>query len=113
MFARIKRNAPLLRALYHATPQKRKDILSHCSPDFLKALCEIALNILKGNIKLSPSQYRSLKKQKKVIRLLADKKSGLKRKRLALKSQGGGFILPILTALAPIIGDLVAGIVRR
>ena len=67
----------------------------------------------KGNIKLFPSQYRRLKKQKKVIRLLAYKRSGLKRKQLALKNQGGGFILPILTALATIIGDLVAGIVRR
>ena len=113
MSARIRRNAPLFRALYHATPQKRKDILNHCSPDFLQALCEIALNILKGNIKLTPSQYQKLNKQKKVLRLLADKRSGLKRKQLALKSQGGGFILPILTALAPIIGDLLGGIIRR
>lgn len=103
----------MLRALYQATPQKRKDILAHCSPDFLKTLCEIALNILKGNIKLTPSQHRKLKKQRKIIRLLADKRTGLKRKQLALKSQGGGFILPLLAALTPLIGNLVGGILSR
>lgn len=113
MSARIKRNVPLLRALYHATPQKRKDILGHCSPDFLKTLCEIALNILKGNIKLSPSQHRKLNKQKKIIRLLADKRAGLKRKQTALRNQRGGFILPILAALAPLIGNLVGGIINK
>lgn len=113
MSARIKRNAPLLKALYHATPQKRKDILAHCSPDFLQALCEISLNILKGNIKLSPSQHQKLKKQKKIVRLLADKRVGIKRKRTALKSQKGGFILPILGALAPLLGELLVGIARK
>lgn len=113
MSARIKRNAPLFRALYHATPQKRKDILAHCSPDFLKALCEIALNILKGNVKISPSQHKKLQRQKKIIRLLADKRTGLKRKQLALKNQTGGFILPLLSVVAPLIGELVGGLIRR
>lgn len=48
------------------------------SPDFLQALCEIALNHLKGNIPFSASQYQ--KCQKKIIRLLADKKTSLNHK---------------------------------
>lgn len=31
----------------HATPQKRKDILTHGSPDLVHALCDMALNLLK------------------------------------------------------------------
>jgi len=62
MSVRLKRNASLLSALYHATPKKRKDILIHSSPDF-KGL-KIALNLLKGNIPLSPSQFKKLKRQK-------------------------------------------------
>ena len=64
MSQHIKRNAILLQALYRASPQKCKDI-AHSSPDFLQALCEIALNLLKGNIPLSTSQYKKLQRQKK------------------------------------------------
>ena len=113
MSARIKRNAPLLTALYHATPKKRKDILSHGSPDFIQTLCEIALNLLKGNIPLSPSQLKKLKRQKKAIRLLANKNVSLTSKRQTLKKQSGGFILPLLAAVVPMIGSLLGGIARR
>lgn len=113
MSQRIKRNAVLLKALYHATPQKRKDIIAHCSPDFLQALCEIALNLLKGNIPLSTSQYKKLKRQKKIIRLLADHKTSLKRKHQVLKKQTGGFIFPLLSAAVPLIGNLLGGLIRK
>lgn len=113
MSARLKRNAPLLKALYHATPQKRRDILAYCSSDFIQALCEIALNVLKGNVPLSTAQYNKLKRQKKVIRLLADKRAGLKRKHQTLMKQSGGFLLPLLSTVVPIIGDLIGGLVRR
>lgn len=113
MSLRIKRNAVLLKALYDASPQKRKDIIAHCSPDFLQALCEIALNLLKGNIPLSNCQYAKLKRQKKIIRLLADKKTSLKRKHRALKKQTGGFILPLLSAAVPLLGNLLGGILQK
>lgn len=113
MSARLKRNASLLSALYHATPKKRKDILIHGSPDFIQALCEIALNLLKGNIPLSPSQFKKLKRQKTIIKLLSDKKTTLKRKHQVLKKQTGGFLLPLLAAAIPMIGELIGGLVRR
>lgn len=75
----------MLQALYHATPKKRKDILIHSSQDFIQTLCEISLYLLKGNITLSPSQFKKLKRQKKIIRLLANQKTSLKRKHQALK----------------------------
>lgn len=112
MSARLKRNAHLLRALSASTPQKRKDILTHCSPDFLQTICEIALNVLKGNIRLPASLYKTLKKHKNKIRQLADRKLGLKFKRKLLLTQRGGF-LPLLAGLIPMIGDLISGLVKR
>lgn len=109
MSARIKRNALLLKALYCASPKKRKDILLRSSLDFIQALCEIALNLLKGNIPSSPSQFKKLKMQKKIIRLLADKKTNLKTNKLALQKQ---FLLPLLATAVPLIGDLIGGLVR-
>lgn len=109
--ARLKRNAPLLKVLAKATPKRRKDILRGCSPDLLQTLCEIALNLLKGNIPLSLQQYQKLKRYKKNIRLIADKKASVKSKRRVL--QTGGFLFPLLTAAIPIIGELIGGLARR
>ena len=82
---------PLLKALCQARPSKRKDILKNCSTDFLQSLCELSLNLLKGNIPLSGAQYKKLKKQKKIIKLLASKKTNIKTKHKALRKQSGGF----------------------
>lgn len=108
----MKRNAPVLQMLARATPRRRKDILKGCSADVLHSLAEIALNLLKGNIPLSPSQFQKLKRHKKLIRLLADRKTTVKRKRNALQ-QTGGFLLPLLSAAIPIVGELIGGLVRR
>lgn len=113
MSARIKRNAPLIRALYYAAPKKRRDILAHGSPDFIQALCEIALNVLKGNVPLSKSQYSKLKTRKKVIRLLVDKRTGFKRKQQALAKQTGGFLPILLSTVLPILGGIIGDVIQR
>ena len=113
MSARIKRNAPLLRALCNAPPRKRKDILRHSSDDFIHTLCELSLNLLKGNVPLSTCQYKKLKRQKNIIRALACKKTSLKRKRGTLMKQSGGFILPLLSAVVPLFGQLLGGLIKR
>lgn len=74
-------------ALFHSTPQKRKDILTYCSPDFL--------NVLKGTSSCLPLNTTKSRIKKIILRLLADRKVGLKRKRQVLKTQTGG-ILPRL-----------------
>lgn len=109
--ARLKRNIPLLKALTKASPRKRKDILRGCSNDLLHSLSEIALNLLKGNIPLSSQQYAALKRQKNKIRLLADRKISLRRKRRTLQ-QTGGFLLPLLATAIPVIGQLLGGLRR-
>lgn len=112
MSARLKRNMPLLRALCQAPPSKRKDILENCSTDFLQSFCELSLNLLKGNIPLSGIQYKKLKKQKNFFKLLANKKTNLKTKFKALRKQSGGFLLPLLGAVIPILGQLLGGLAR-
>ncbi len=64
MSACLKRKAPLLEFCTSHTP-KRKDILPHGSPDFLQALCEVALNLLKGNIRSLLVSTKPLKEKEK------------------------------------------------
>ena len=82
-------------------------IVCNASTDFVNTLCEIALNVLNGNIPLSDKQYRQLKKKKSAIRLVADKKVGLVKKKKAI-NQTGGFLLPLLGAAIPFIASLIS-----
>lgn len=72
MSKRLKRNLPLLKVLVSSSPRRRKAILEACSQDLVKTVCELAYNLLKSHITLSPDQYNKLKRQRKSLRTLAD-----------------------------------------
>jgi hypothetical protein len=59
------RNLEFLKSISKCNKLSRKESLTSCSNDNIKAISEIALNTLKGNLKLTPLQIRQLKKQKK------------------------------------------------
>ena len=105
MSKRLRRNLPVLKTVLSLKPKQRKKNVCHSSEDLILALCEIALNVLKGNIPLTSTQYSKLNKQKKFIKLFADRKTGLPRKRKVLR-QSGGFILPLLASSLPFLFNL-------
>lgn len=97
---------PLLKRLLKARPAQRHVILHTASDEFILTLCEIALNILRGTIPLTSAQYKKLCKKKTLIKLMADKKIGLHKKRLTI-NQKGGFLLPLLSVALPFITSLI------
>ena len=101
MSKRVKRNLPLLKVLCGAKPGLIKAVLKGASPDLISALSECSLNVLKGNVRLTPTQKKRLTKYKTNLRLLAKRGTAQKRRRQIL--QKGGF-LPLL--LKPIVGAL-------
>lgn len=105
MSSRMQRNLALMELLYKSKPRMRKVIIAKAGPDFINALCEITLNVLRGNIPLTKHQYNKLKKKKSVIRLVADKKVKLLKKRKTI-TQHGGFLLPLLGAAIPFVASL-------
>lgn len=108
MSNRIKRNAPHLKLLSKAKPTLAKAILKNATPDLLAALCECCLNILKGNVPLTPAQKKRLSRHKNNLRLLIKKKTSNKKRRQIL--QAGGFLPLLAPLLAPIVGGLVKSI---
>lgn len=102
----MQRNLTRLELLHKAAPRARGAIINNANADFINSLCEIALNILRGNIPLSTKQYKLLKKKKRVIRLVADKKVSHSKKRKFL-NQTGGFLLPLLGSAIPFITSLI------
>ena len=91
-----------LNILSKSSGKRRKDILKHADKELVTCIGECALNVLKGNVSLKSSQKKKLKRHKKHIRTLADKKiPHSKRKRLLV--QKGGFLGALL---APILGSI-------
>lgn len=98
-----------LKLLVQCPAKTRKAYISEGGPGLIKAVCECALNILKGRVPLSSTQKARLKRHKKDLRTLTRKKTSLKTKKRIL--QKGGFLHPLLAPLlAPIIGSAVGGI---
>jgi len=103
---RIKSNYHALQVLKTADPKLRKAILANCKRGLLKTLCECSLNLLRGNVKLTPCQNRKLRKHRVHLRKLADRRVSLSAKKKSIV-QRGGFLLPLLGAVLPTIASLI------
>ena len=64
------------------------------------------LNVLKGNVRLSASATRKLRKHKAVLRKVDDKGVPLSCKKKLILQQGG-FLLPLLSAVLPALAKLI------
>ena len=103
---RIRSNYSTLKLLEKAKPELRNAIISKCGPDLLRCISEVALNVLKGNVKIKKSSKRTLKKFKDTIRKVANKSVSDKKKK-AILVQKGGFIGPLLAAVLPVLASLL------
>ena len=101
----MKRNEPLLRLLHKLKPSVVRQVMREAPPDLIKALCECALNVLKGNIKLSPAQLKKLARYKNVLRSLAAKRTSVKKRKTIL--QKGGLIGALLAPVLGVLGRLL------
>jgi hypothetical protein len=84
------------------TLSRRKQLIADGGRKLQKILREIALNLVKGNVKLTPKQLAKLKKHKRDVRLLATKRTTLKRRQRIAQKGGflGALLAPLLTGIA-------------
>ena len=108
---RLKKFAPLLLKLYKSNKRNKRTLLTRAlkKQQFLNVICEICKNVLSGNVPLSASQRRRLCKNKCLLRKLAEKKIGAKKKK-RLVMQNGGFLGALLTPIVSILGGLLGGL---
>jgi len=101
----LKKYEPYLRLLQKSSSKVRNKLTKkHCSPDFIKCICECAKNVLVGNVTLSPEHKRRLKRYKHSLRKLALKKTSIKSKKRIIQS--GGFLGALLGPIVKVLGGL-------
>lgn len=103
----LRKHAAILRTIYKARPDLRKNLLKLADQDLIRCICECADNTLKGHVKLTSSQKTKLSRYKKVLRRLAKKGESWKSKRKFISQSGGA--LPAL--LVPILGTVLSGLI--
>ena len=102
----IREHLPFLQLLTLTSPMQRKAMLSTLSTSQLVVLCEILLNLLKGNFTITNHYKNQLKRHKGLIRALVDKQVAHGTKKALLKGQGS-VIAKILKPLIPKLSELV------
>ena len=97
--SRVRRNAPSILALEKASQAVKSAMLSRASKDFVLALVEIAHNVISGGVRITNPQLAALRRHKRNIRELLNKKTTLSRRKSLL--QKGGFLGLLLSLTHP------------
>lgn len=113
----ILKQEPLLSALKVANPKLRKVIINSQDPQLISALTEIILNLLKGNIPLTPVQKKNLRKYKgRFISLYKNccthkppEKIKNRKKATKILVQSGGAFPLLLSIIAPLLAKAALG----
>jgi hypothetical protein len=103
---KLKKTFEKVRILSLATPRARKRLIKKGGKEVVNCVSECCVNILKGNVPLTPKQKSCLVKHKKQLRNLIKKKISIGKKRRII--QTGGFpIGAILAPVASLLGSLL------
>jgi hypothetical protein len=107
MSDRMRKYVRILRSLLRLTDAEKKKMIRLCDRGLVDCFSECAKNVLKGTVPLTSAQLRKLRRQKNNLRLLAVKKTSVKKKKKIL--QKGGFIGAIIPPILSILGGLFGG----
>lgn len=107
----LKRNSEFLQSLLSKKGNKRKRLINKASMDQIDSLSEIALNIIKGKVNISPVHKKKLNRHKEKIRKLAKKISLKARKRILV--QRGGFLPLLITPILSLLGALAGKAISK
>jgi len=105
MSERMRRYLPLLKQINRLGERAKRQLIKKCDREFLDCVSECAKNFIKGNVPLKPAQLRRLRRDRSSVRVLALKKTSLKKKRRILQKGGflGALIPPVLSALGSLL----------
>jgi hypothetical protein len=81
-------------------PSAYRSVVRAAPDSVVKTICNAALNVERGAIKLSPSQKALFRQHRQQIAKLTSRRVGLPSKRRVLEQRGGAFWIPALIGAA-------------
>lgn len=100
----LVKHIPFLKYCACSSPKDRKKILKSATKDQIRSLCEVTLNVAKKNVHVPAIVKQRLCNHKKAIRIIADRKGSLLKKKKTF-IQSGGFLPILLKTVLPIIAS--------
>ena len=88
--------------------KRRKALLDVATKQEIDAISECLLNIVNGRVRISPTKIGKLKRIKKHLKDLTNKRCSFKRRKQILK-QEGGFLTSLLPVALTVLGSLFGG----
>lgn len=98
---RLRRNKTLLLAISQVSEEVAKELISSANKDLILTLVEIVMNIIRGNVRLTPHQFKKFSRHADDLDLLVRKNTSMKKKKELL--QHGGFLGLLSSLLGPVI----------
>lgn len=112
MSTRLEMTDAFVKVLAKSNPRQRKVLLKGASKEQLKGLFELCLNIIRGNLPMNSTDFRRLKRNRKTIEALANRRIPLYKKREII-NQKGGFLGQLATFAVPLLAHVLASKLKK
>ena len=96
------------------TRARRRALLQLAKTPHVKAVCELVLNVLQGNVKVSPTVANKLRRNSKQCQQLLSSKTSIAKKKQLIEGNQVGGILPLLFKFGlPIATSLISSMLPK
>lgn len=103
---RLVANKSELCTLCKANAKLRKNMIKHVPDEVIKAIADIAHNVLQSNVKISGKTHDLLKPYKNTLRKVSDPQLRTSSKRKLLVQRGGSVIPLLIGTVLSILNSL-------
>jgi predicted RNase H-like nuclease (RuvC/YqgF family) len=105
---RLRKDLPFWKSFNNLSKKQKQLIIKSITLDQTKDLEELFHNILIKNLPVSDSLKSKLKRRKRSVKRLADKKVSLKKKKQVIQSGGGLPLISLAVATLPTLIELLS-----
>src|SRR5678815_4070833 len=100
MSALVAKYLPLIIKFKKLKTAEKRKLISE-DEKFIQCVCEVCLNLIKGNVPLNRPQKVKLRRHRNIIKKLAHNVKNLRNKKNLLQKGGGVFLLSLIHISEP------------
>ena len=104
---RTRKYLPILKQIQRLGEKAKKQFIKKCDKESINCVSEYAKNVIKSQLSTETHAVATFGRERSNMRVLASKKTSLKKKRRIL--QKGGFLGALLPPVLGVLGSLLLG----